>query len=107
MKNKKPDESVIEELKQLSGRIAILCKENNIPFVIGYSLKEEKEVNGENIIHRVAYGLINEQQGIYDSTIALSLLALKFEEIPKEVLTMMAERVNVLTMEKQNIKKFH
>lgn len=46
MKNKIPEESVLQELKKLTTRIFQLCVENNMPVVIGYSYELSRNEDG-------------------------------------------------------------
>ncbi|WP_240200059.1 hypothetical protein [Salmonella enterica] len=67
-------ESVIAELRQLSGKIRTLCIENNMPCVVSYARDcDEKSVSRTLVAHT------DSETGAYDRSIIAAIMLLKNE----------------------------
>ncbi|EEJ5471431.1 hypothetical protein AU693_004491 [Salmonella enterica subsp. diarizonae] len=90
MKNKIPEESVLQELKKLTTRIFQICVENNMPVVIGYSYELSRNEDGYSTNKSItAYA--DEKKGAWNSTIAAAVMMLRMKEVPKKAIHAMAE----------------
>ncbi|HBB6732323.1 TPA: hypothetical protein G8475_000025 [Salmonella enterica] len=77
-------ESVIAELRQLSGKIHKLCIENNMPCVVSYARNCDEESVARTL---VAY--IHHETGAYDGAITAATMLLKMGEAPKNLLSLL------------------
>ncbi|ELC8787893.1 hypothetical protein RJV04_002205 [Salmonella enterica] len=85
MENKKPEESVLQELKELAIRMLHICVENNMPVVIGYSYELSRNEEGYST-NKYITAYIDEENGVWDSTIAAAAFLLKVKYVPMEVI---------------------
>ncbi|ECE8819401.1 hypothetical protein JG310_000478 [Salmonella enterica subsp. enterica serovar Reading] len=77
-------ESVIAELRQLSGKIRTLCIENNMPCVVSYARDcDEKSVS------RTLVAYTDSETGAYDRPIAAATILLKMDEVPEELISLL------------------
>ncbi|EKC9051523.1 hypothetical protein OQF15_002637 [Salmonella enterica] len=90
MKNKIPEESVLQELKNLTTRIFQICVENNMPVVIGYSYELSRNEDGYSTNKSIA-AYADEKKGAWNSTIAAAVMMLRMKEVPKKAIHAMAE----------------
>ncbi|EDC5553825.1 hypothetical protein GAR96_18110 [Salmonella enterica] len=85
MKNTTPDATVLQELKELTSRIFKICKQNNIPVVIGYSYELSGNEDGYST-NKSIKAYVDEKTGAWDSTIAAAAMFLKVKYVPREVI---------------------
>lgn len=94
MKNKTPEESVLQELKKLTKRIFQICVENNMPVVIGYSYEISRNEDGYSTNKSItAYA--DEKKGAWDSTITAAVMMPRMKEVPKKAIHAMADMAAV------------
>lgn len=72
-------ESVIAELRQLSGKIRTLCIENNMPCVVSYA----RDCDDESV-SRTLVAYTDSETGAYDRSIIAAIMLLKMNEAPPE-----------------------
>lgn len=81
----KSKNSVLQELKQLTGRMLQLCKDNDIAFVACWSYEVRKnEKESEESRYISAY--VNEEKGVFCSAIAAACGILQLKSVPREVI---------------------
>ncbi|EJQ8144082.1 hypothetical protein N8J30_000183 [Salmonella enterica subsp. enterica serovar Newport] len=77
-------ESVIAELRQLSGKIHKLCIKNNMPCVVSYArTSDEKDVS------RILSAYTHSETGAYDRSITAATMLLKMNEVPGELISLL------------------
>ncbi|EBP0845986.1 hypothetical protein LB05_19475 [Salmonella enterica] len=77
-------ESVIAELRQLSGKIHKLCIKNNMPCVVSYAwTSDEKDVS------RILSAYTHSETGAYDRSITAATMLLKMDEVPEELISLL------------------
>ncbi|EBL5824161.1 hypothetical protein AEW27_21075 [Salmonella enterica subsp. enterica serovar Montevideo] len=85
MESKKPSESVLQELDELTRRMFNICMKNNMAMVAGYSYELSRNEDGYSINKSItAYA--DEKTGAWDSTIAAAAMLLKVKDVPREVI---------------------
>ncbi|HDY3256933.1 TPA: hypothetical protein RPE59_003566 [Salmonella enterica] len=88
MKNTTPDAAVLQELNELASRIFKICKQNNMPVVIGYSYELSRNKDGYSI-NKAVTAYVDERKGVWDSTIAAASIMLRLKEVPDEAILVM------------------
>ncbi|EBQ2150878.1 hypothetical protein GOE30_21450 [Salmonella enterica] len=96
-------ESVIAELRQLSGKIHKLCIKNNMPCVVSYAwTSDEKDVS------RILSAYTNSKASAYDRPIVAATILLKMDEVPGELISLLKlmeceERTKTAACSKENV----
>ncbi len=96
-------ESVIAELRQLSGKIHKLCIKNNMPCVVSYAWTcDEKDVS------RILSAYTNSKASAYDRPTAAATILLKMDEVPGELISLLRlmeceERTKTAACSKENV----
>ncbi|ECR1919515.1 hypothetical protein F0M37_23405 [Salmonella enterica subsp. enterica] len=96
-------ESVIAELRQLSGKIHKLCIKNNMPCVVSYARGCDEESVSKTL---VAY--TDSETGAYDRSIIAAIMLLKMNEVPGELISLLRlmeceERTKTTACSKENV----
>lgn len=81
----KPEEYVLHELKQLTGRMHQLCVDNNIAFVACYSYEISRNETGVATSRSLAI-YVDEEKDVFDSVIAAAYEILQLRSVPREVI---------------------
>ncbi|ENA5601261.1 hypothetical protein ABGK78_004793 [Escherichia coli] len=84
----KPEDSVLQELEQLSARMHQLCVDNDIAFVACYSYEvSTNETKSVESRHTSAY--IDEEKGVFSSSVAAACEILKIKSVSRESILML------------------
>ncbi|HAX5209052.1 TPA: hypothetical protein JZG45_003904 [Escherichia coli] len=81
----KPEESVLHELKQLTGRVHQLCVDNNIAFVACYSYEISRNETGVVTSKSLAI-YVDEEKDVFDPVIAAAYEILQLRSVPREAI---------------------
>ncbi|EAP0944525.1 hypothetical protein B7802_15780 [Salmonella enterica] len=85
MESKKPSESVLQELDELTRRMFNICMKNNMAMVAGYSYELSRNEDGWEFEKYIS-AYIDEKAGAYNSSIAAAAMLLKVKDVPMEVI---------------------
>ncbi|CAD5624790.1 Uncharacterised protein [Escherichia coli] len=84
----KPEDSVLQELEQLSVRMHQLCVDNDITFVACYSYKERtNETESKEFRYTSAY--MDEEKGVFSSSVAAACEILQLKSVPRKYILML------------------
>ncbi|EFB3120261.1 hypothetical protein N3T10_004846 [Escherichia coli] len=104
----KPEDSVLQELEQLTGRMYQLCEDNDIAFVACYSYKvSTNETESVESRHTSVY--IDEEKGVFSSCVAAAYEILRLKYVPRkyilmlEALTELQEKVRKVISDSDNV----
>ncbi|MFL9204931.1 hypothetical protein AB9E53_20430 [Escherichia coli] len=77
------EDSVLQELEQLSERMHQLCMDNDIAFVACYSYEVSKnETESKELRYISAY--VDEEKGVFSSSVAAACEILRLKSVPRE-----------------------
>ncbi|EFH3304666.1 TPA: hypothetical protein HNJ18_10895 [Escherichia coli] len=84
----KPEDSVLQELEQLSSRMYQLCKDNDIAFVACYSYEVRRnETESKELRCTSAY--VDEEKGVFSSSVAAACKILQLKSVPRKYILML------------------
>lgn len=81
----KPEDPVLQEMEQLTGRMHQLCVDNNIAFVASYSYEISRNETGMATSRHLSV-YVDEEKDIFCSAIAAACGILQLKSVHREVI---------------------
>ncbi|EFD4944131.1 TPA: hypothetical protein KMB23_002583 [Escherichia coli] len=102
----KPEDSVLQELEQLTGRMHQLCVDNNIAFVSCYSYEISRNETGMATSRHLSV-YVDEEKSVFCSAIAAAYGILQLESVPREVIFALEKLAERQEKERKVISNAH
>ncbi|EOA6526102.1 hypothetical protein ACH7OW_002320 [Escherichia coli] len=102
----KTEDSVLQELEQLTGRMHQLCVDNNIAFVSCYSYEISRNETGM-VTSRHLSAHVDEEKSVFCSAIAAAHEILNLNTVPREVIFALKGLAELQKKERKVISNAH
>lgn len=102
----KPEDSVLQELEQLTKRMHQLCVDNNIAFVACHSYEISRNETGVATSRNISV-YVDEEKDVFCSAIAAAHEILNLNTVPREVIFVLKKLAERQEKERKVISNAH